>query len=57
MEHLFQPFSRGDSARSGGGSGLGLAIVRRIAEMHGGTVTLHNRAEKGLEARLEIPVH
>lgn len=57
MEHLFQPFSRGDSARSGGGSGLGLAIVRRIAEMHGGTVTLHNRAEKGLEARLQIPVH
>lgn len=55
IERLFQPFARGNTARSGGGSGLGLAIVRRIAEMHRGTVTLINRPEGGLEARLEIP--
>lgn len=55
MERLFQPFSRGNQARSGGGSGLGLAIVRRIAEMHNGTVTLINRPEGGLEARFEMP--
>ena len=56
MERLFQPFSRGNSARSGGGSGLGLAIVQRIAELHRGKVSLHNRKEGGLEARLEFPI-
>ena len=35
-EELFQPFVRGDAARSAtGGSGLGLSICRRIAELHG----------------------
>ncbi len=55
IERLFQPFSRGNTARSGGGSGLGLAIVRRIAEMHDGNVSLVNRPEGGLEARFEMP--
>lgn len=54
IERLFQPFSRGNTARSGGGSGLGLAIVRRIAEMHNGEVRLINRPEGGLEARFEM---
>jgi signal transduction histidine kinase len=35
-EALFQPFTQGDTARSGsGGSGLGLSICKRIADMHG----------------------
>lgn len=55
IERLFQPFSRGNSARSGGGSGLGLAIVQRIAELHRGNVRLINLQEGGLEARLEFP--
>ena len=33
---LFQPFTRGDAARSSaGGSGLGLSICKRIADLHG----------------------
>ena len=35
-DDLFQPFSRGDAARSEvGGSGLGLSICKRIADLHG----------------------
>ena len=35
-EELFQPFSRGDAARSDtGGSGLGLSICKRVADLHG----------------------
>ena len=36
------------------GSGLGLALCRRIAEAHGGTVTLEN-AERGAAFRISIP--
>lgn len=35
VNQLFQPFTRGDAARSSsGGTGLGLSISHRIAEMH-----------------------
>lgn len=35
VEELFEPFARGDAARSGGGSGLGLSIAKTIVDMHG----------------------
>jgi signal transduction histidine kinase len=35
--HAFEPFSRGDTARTGPGAGLGLAIVDVIARAHGGS--------------------
>jgi two-component system sensor histidine kinase QseC len=43
-------FTRLDQ-RAGSGSGLGLAIARRIAEMHGGSISLDNRpdGQKGLK--------
>lgn len=55
-QRLFQPFARGEKARTGKGSGLGLAIVYRIAEMHGGKVTLKNREQGGLEVAFQLPV-
>jgi len=53
---LFQPFARGDKARGGKGSGLGLAIVQRIAEMHGGEISLNNHPDGGLEACFRMPI-
>jgi signal transduction histidine kinase len=57
LEKVFEPFYRIEASRSRatGGSGLGLAIARQIARGHGGDVTLANRAEGGLEARLRLP--
>jgi len=57
LERVFEPFYRVDASRSRatGGTGLGLTIARSIAEMHGGRVSLHKRAEGGLEARLVLP--
>jgi len=52
---LFQPFARGDKARSGKGSGLGLAIVQRIVEMHGGEILLDNHPQGGLIVTIILP--
>jgi two-component system osmolarity sensor histidine kinase EnvZ len=54
-EHMLQPFTRLDAARSGSGTGLGLAIVDRVAGMHGGSVKLLPREGGGLRARVELP--
>lgn len=53
---VFNPFMRGNQARSGKGSGLGLAIVKRIVEQHGGHIELLNRVGGGLEARVSLPI-
>ena len=57
IEKVFEPFYRIESSRSRatGGTGLGLAIARQIARAHGGDVTLANRPDGGLEARLVLP--
>jgi signal transduction histidine kinase len=52
-ENLFVPFY----TTKPGGTGIGLALSRQIAEAHGGTLTLENRApEPGCEAVLRLPV-
>jgi heavy metal sensor kinase len=50
----FEPFSRGDPARSTQGAGLGLAIVAVIARAHGGTARAVNR-DGGADIWLELP--
>jgi signal transduction histidine kinase len=52
MRLIFRRFWRRDR-RSTGGAGLGLSIVKRIAEAHGGTVSVENRPSGG--ARFCIP--
>jgi signal transduction histidine kinase len=59
-ERAFEPFVRGDPARSrprtGGGYGLGLTIVRRIVEAHRGRVHARNASGGGAEVVFELPV-
>lgn len=43
-------------SRRPGGMGLGLAMVERIAEDHGGKLTLRNRASGGAEVRVRLPI-
>jgi signal transduction histidine kinase len=57
LPRLFTPFFRTDRsrARGTGGTGLGLALVKRIAEAHGGEVTVESAAGKGTTFRVRIP--
>lgn len=57
-EQLFAPFFRGEGSRNRatGGIGLGLASARSVALAHGGDVTLENRVQGGLRARVRLPV-
>ena len=48
--NLFVPFF----TTKPGGSGIGLVLCRQIAEAHGGTLTLANRAEGGCRATLRL---
>jgi signal transduction histidine kinase len=51
-ERVFEPFYRGDNARTPGtGFGLGLTLARRVAEAHGGHITVD-----GSTFTLRIPV-
>ncbi|MEF1308700.1 two-component system sensor histidine kinase EnvZ [Vibrio mytili] len=52
---LFEPFTRGDTARGSEGTGLGLAIVKRIVSQHSGAVVMRNRSEGGLMAQISFP--
>jgi signal transduction histidine kinase len=58
LERVFEPFFRAEPSRNRetGGSGLGLASGRAVARAHGGDVTLINRAEGGLLARVLLPL-
>ncbi|CAE6880305.1 two-component system sensor histidine kinase EnvZ [Vibrio alginolyticus] len=52
---LFEPFTRGDTARGSEGTGLGLAIVKRIVSQHSGSVVMRNRSEGGLIVQISFP--
>ena len=51
LPHLFERFYRVDKGRSRqkGGTGLGLAIVKHAVMYHGGTITVTNRPNGGLQ--------
>jgi len=57
LQAVFKPFHRLETSRNRdtGGTGLGLAIAQQLATAMGGRLSLHNRTEGGLEARLELP--
>ncbi len=57
-EDIFKPFVRADDSRSSGtgGSGLGLSIARKIAEAHGGSLTLRADADRGCAFLITLPI-
>ncbi len=57
MDRLFQPFVQIDSSlsRHHEGTGLGLSLVTRLAEMHGGSVTVESQVGQGSRFTVMMP--
>ncbi len=54
LEKVFDRLYRGEYARSSPGSGLGLTIAKRIAELHGGALSIRNREEGGVVVEMVL---
>ena len=59
IQKLFQPFIQIDSAlnRQYNGTGLGLALVKRLVEIHGGTVELTSELGVGSCFAINLPIN
>ncbi|MFU8785086.1 two-component system sensor histidine kinase EnvZ [Aliidiomarina sp.] len=55
IDAMFEPFTRGNTARSEEGTGLGLAIVKRFAQMHRGKIEARNEPTGGLNIKVTFP--
>jgi CheY-like chemotaxis protein len=59
LSHIFEMFSQVDRSldRSQGGLGIGLTLVRRLTEMHGGSVEARSEGPgQGSEFRVRLPL-
>jgi len=61
LPHLFDRFYQSRQsvapATGEGGKGLGLAIVKRIAELHGGDLSVESVVGQGTRVTLSVPAH
>jgi signal transduction histidine kinase len=55
LEQVFEPFWRGDAARSSSGSGLGLALAKRIVESLGGQIRVQSEPAQGSRFAVIVP--
>ena len=57
LAHVFEPFALTSPhlARTSDGFGLGLSIVKRLAELHGGNVTIDSQPGQGATVTVRLP--
>lgn len=56
LSHIFEPFTRAESATKSGvqGTGLGMAITKSLTELMGGTIDIESEPGVGTTVRLEF---
>ncbi len=59
LQKLFRPFTQLDSklSRRYSGTGLGLTLVQRMAEMHGGSISVESTPGEGSRFTISLPWH
>ncbi|MBI3172917.1 MAG: PAS domain S-box protein [Chloroflexi bacterium] len=57
QQRIFSPFVQADNSltRSYEGTGLGLTLVKRLTELHGGSVSVESEAGKGSRFTVSLP--
>ncbi|MFZ4285632.1 ATP-binding protein [Variovorax sp. HJSM1_2] len=55
LPKLFQKFFRGRAAQGAPGAGLGLYLVKRVIELHGGTITVKSEPKLGTLFVIDLP--
>jgi two-component system osmolarity sensor histidine kinase EnvZ len=55
LDRVFEPFWRGEAARSSPGSGLGLALAKRIVESLGGRLDVESAPASGSRFAVVVP--
>lgn len=56
LSKIFDPFFRGDEARSTDGAGLGLTLSKKIIENHKGTISIKSQVNKGTNVIISLPI-
>ena len=56
MKHIFNKFFQADASRKEEGYGLGLALVKKIVDLHFGTVTVKNKEKCGCIFTVKLPI-
>ncbi|HUX84905.1 MAG TPA: sensor histidine kinase, partial [Chitinophagaceae bacterium] len=56
LNHIFQPFYRGENARTYSGYGIGLSLADRIIALHKGKIQVTSGLGKGSVFQITLPV-
>lgn len=55
LPHIFEPFYRANDTRGISGHGIGLSLVKKIIDLHGGTIEVTSIQSKGSQFILSLP--
>ncbi|MBQ7862324.1 MAG: HAMP domain-containing histidine kinase [Clostridia bacterium] len=56
VKHAFECFYQGDSEYKSKGNGIGLSLVKKICELHGGSVSITKTDEKGTTFTVKLKI-